>query len=192
MTELTPPETLETLHEEIVRLLTRATADRRSPYRHPALASVTAQGTPSVRTVVLRAVGERGRELTFYTDARSDKVTDLAPRPAAAVHVYDARHQVQLRLTGRVSLETDGEAVNAAWNGVPDHARAQYRTQPPPATALDTPLAYTEDLTLGCDHFTIMTFRVETIDWLSLARDGHRRAQFHWTGDTLSGTWCVP
>jgi pyridoxamine 5'-phosphate oxidase len=70
------------------------------------LASVDAQGRPSVRTVLAKAMDEQG--VSFYTNYRSQKARELDARPyAAAVFVWLA-HERQVRLSGpvrRVSAE---------------------------------------------------------------------------------------
>jgi pyridoxamine 5'-phosphate oxidase len=64
------------------------------------LATVSAAGRPSVRTVLAKAIDARG--IVFYTNYDSAKARDLAANPfAAAIFVWIA-HQRQVRLTGPV------------------------------------------------------------------------------------------
>jgi pyridoxamine 5'-phosphate oxidase len=64
------------------------------------LATADATGRPTVRTVLAKAIDERG--IVFYTNYESAKARDLAANPrAAAVFVWVA-HQRQVRLTGAV------------------------------------------------------------------------------------------
>ena len=64
------------------------------------VATVDAAGRPSVRTVLAKAIDERG--VVFYTNYGSAKGRDLAERPyAAAVFVWLA-HERQVRITGPV------------------------------------------------------------------------------------------
>jgi pyridoxamine 5'-phosphate oxidase len=65
------------------------------------LATVDPAGRPAVRTVLAKAIDERG--VVFYTNYRSAKARDLAANPrAAAVFVWLA-HQRQVRLSGTVT-----------------------------------------------------------------------------------------
>jgi pyridoxamine 5'-phosphate oxidase len=64
------------------------------------VATVDAAGRPSVRTVLAKAIDERG--VVFYTNYNSAKARDLIERPyAAAVFVWLA-HERQVRLSGPV------------------------------------------------------------------------------------------
>lgn len=64
------------------------------------LATADADGRPAVRTVLVKAIDERG--IVFYTNYESAKARDLDANPrAAAVFVWLA-HQRQVRLTGAV------------------------------------------------------------------------------------------
>jgi pyridoxamine 5'-phosphate oxidase len=71
------------------------------------LATVGAGGRPSVRTVLVKALDERG--LVFYTNYDSAKATDLAANPwAAAVFVWLPLER-QVRLSGPVERVSRAE-----------------------------------------------------------------------------------
>ena len=73
------------------------------------VATVDAAGRPSVRTVLAKAIDERG--VVFYTNYASAKARDLAERPyAAAVFVWLA-HERQVRLSGPVSRVSPDETA---------------------------------------------------------------------------------
>ena len=74
------------------------------------LATVGPDGRPAVRTVLAKAIDERG--IVFYTNYESAKARDLAANPrAAAVFVWLA-HQRQVRLAGPVR-KVDREETEA-------------------------------------------------------------------------------
>lgn len=64
------------------------------------LATVDAQGRPSVRTVLAKAIDERG--VVFYTNYESAKAHDLAANPRAAAVFAWLPQQRQVRLSGPV------------------------------------------------------------------------------------------
>jgi pyridoxamine 5'-phosphate oxidase len=71
------------------------------------LATVNAAGEPSVRTVLVKALDERG--IVFYTSYDSAKAADLAARPyAAAVFAWLAMER-QARLSGSVEKVSRAE-----------------------------------------------------------------------------------
>ncbi|HEY5272021.1 MAG TPA: pyridoxamine 5'-phosphate oxidase [Acidimicrobiales bacterium] len=73
-----------------------------------ALSSASADGQPSVRMVILRGLRDG---LTFFTDAESDKGTELVANPrAAAVFHWLLPINRQVRVAGSVSVVSDEEA----------------------------------------------------------------------------------
>lgn len=72
------------------------------------LATVGADGQPSARLVLLKAVDERG--FVFYTNLRSRKGRDLAANPRAALTVHWQPLDVQVRVEGTVEQVSDREA----------------------------------------------------------------------------------
>src|SRR5689334_10624794 len=73
------------------------------------LATADADGRPSVRTVLMKGLDERG--LAFYTNYESAKASDLAAnRAAAAVFVWPA-HERQVRFQGEVSMVSAEETT---------------------------------------------------------------------------------
>lgn len=73
-----------------------------------ALATVDADGSPSVRMVLLKGVSERG--FVFYTNLGSRKGGALAADPRAAMCFYWNSLGYQVRIEGRVEKVPDAEA----------------------------------------------------------------------------------
>lgn len=71
------------------------------------LATVDAAGRPSVRTVLVKALDERG--IVFYTSYRSAKAADLAQNPYAAAVFAWLPLERQVRLSGPVERVTRAE-----------------------------------------------------------------------------------
>ena len=67
-----------------------------------ALATATRDGVPSVRIVLLKGYDERG--FVFFTDYRSRKGAELQANPHAALALYWAELERQVRITGTVSV----------------------------------------------------------------------------------------
>jgi pyridoxamine 5'-phosphate oxidase len=80
------------------------------------VATVDDQGRPSLRTVLAKAIDERG--VTFYTNYRSAKAADLDGQPYAAAQFLWLAHERQVRLSGPV------RKVSA------DETAAYFRTRP--------------------------------------------------------------
>ncbi|HYE96716.1 MAG TPA: pyridoxamine 5'-phosphate oxidase [Rubricoccaceae bacterium] len=73
-----------------------------------ALATVSAEGRPSVRTVLLKGIDARG--LSFFTNLESRKAEDLTAVPYAAVVFWWPPVERQVRVEGRVERVDDAEA----------------------------------------------------------------------------------
>ena len=73
-----------------------------------ALATATRGGRPSVRTVLLKGVDERG--FVFYTNTESAKGRELAANPKAALLFYWKSLNRQIRIRGPVERVSDAEA----------------------------------------------------------------------------------
>jgi len=73
-----------------------------------ALATATADGTPSARIVLLKGFDRRG--FVFFTDYRSRKAAELAANPRAALVFHWQELERQVRITGRVERVTHQES----------------------------------------------------------------------------------
>ena len=112
-------------------------------------------------------------------------MAELQTNPAAALVFWSRRLQWQLRVGMRAVVQTEGPQVDAAWARVsPSTAASDYRAPQAPGSTLHA-LA---DPQPGTHHLAVVTARIEHIDWLELAREGHRRARL--TQNTLA--WLVP
>jgi len=73
-----------------------------------ALATVSADGQPSVRILLLKDVDKRG--FTFYTNLESRKGRELAENRRAAMNFHWAQLERQVRIEGRVTGVSDADA----------------------------------------------------------------------------------
>ena len=73
------------------------------------LATVTPEGMPSGRVVLLKGLDERG--FTFYTNYDSAKGRDLAVKPWAALTFYWAALERQVRVLGQVTRTSREESL---------------------------------------------------------------------------------
>lgn len=194
---------LDDIHEEAWARLGRGVVDRKSALRTPIVACLDALGRPSARTVVLRAADPRKPSLTFHTDTRAGKVVGLRRSPWVEWAFYDARHNIQIRARGAASLHQGDAIARAGWQTVHLGSRRTYLAHPAPGTAVSaatsglTPAlaGHIDDPTLvapGFDNFLVVVCTIEALEWLYLARGGHRRAVLRYTPKGRTADWLVP
>lgn len=74
------------------------------------LATADAEGRPAVRTVLAKAIDERG--IVFYTNYESAKGRELTVNPRASVVFAWLAHQRQVRLSGTVTRTSREETAS--------------------------------------------------------------------------------
>ncbi len=114
---MTDPVSSDQLYQRAIeRLQALFEQARRGSLREPTaatLATADAQGRPSARTVLLKAIDARG--CVFYTNLESRKARQLAANPRAALCAFFDPLMEQALLEGRVERVGDVEA-DAYWS----------------------------------------------------------------------------
>ena len=192
MAAMSPLTTLDAVQAEVWRQLTRATHDKHHAWRSPVLATATGDGADA-RTVILREVDADARLLRIFTDERAAKVAQLMSHPVGTAVMWSRALGWQLRCRVRLSVQSQGLAATSRWALVKLSPAAQdYLSPLPPGAdlAADSPAA-AQPGNAGMQaqpHFAIIEAHVLAIDWLELARSGHRRAVF----DGAGARWVQP
>lgn len=179
-------ETKDCTLAKVWETLALGIADATHPARRPTFATVSKDGWPEARTVVLRTADKDTSELTIHTDLYSDKIKSLQNAPRAALHIWDATQDLQIRIQAEVRVQS-GPQTHDLWDKIPDHAQQSYGVTPPPGTPINDALDYVKDPDPAT--FAILLCRVMHIDAVHLGPD-HRRCSFsrvgHWQGQWLS------
>jgi pyridoxamine 5'-phosphate oxidase len=177
---------LDTMYDHAWKRLVRGVHDRQAPARHPTLATVSPEGLPKARTVVLRAADPLQGRLEIHTNLHSSKIADLMATPVAALHVWDSGSRLQIRVEADVKIAS-GADVAARWARVPAQSRTAYSSSHWPGHAIADALAY--DNQPDPAVFAVVYLDVRTLDLLHLGVH-HRRARFqredHWVGQWLA------
>ncbi|MGL4727123.1 MAG: pyridoxamine 5'-phosphate oxidase family protein [Bosea sp. (in: a-proteobacteria)] len=181
--------------EQAWALLTRGVKDRHSGFHTPTIATLGLDGRPRARTVVLRGCDPAKGELRFHTDARAAKITELGRDARIALHGYDRDSKIQIRLEGIAHIHGDDAVADAAWAGSREFSRVCYGIAPGPGTAIEAAGDFTLPhdavaIAAGRADFRAMIIKAQTLEWLYLAHEGHRRALFDLSSG--SGRWLAP
>ncbi len=176
-------------------LMGAALSDRRSGFHTPTIANIGLDGSPTARTVVLRHFDKAARVIGFHTDARSRKWLELKADARLAFHGYDAGRKLQLRFKCTSTLHHGDDIANAAWAASRSMSRACYAQAIAPGAAIADPSAALDNALpeeIAFENFAVVRARFDCMEWLYLAAQGHRRAEFKWAGDSVTATWLAP
>lgn len=176
-------------------MLVRGAKDRRHAFHQATVGTVSEEGLPRARTVVLRAADRQERSLRFHTDTRSAKYVELSHRPDCVIHLYDHGAKVQIRARGRARLHSGDALTDGLWREMRDMSKECYRQPVAPGTPLGDPEAAMAGGLLsdeeGYRHFVAAVVSVSEIEWLYLAAAGHRRALLRYE-EGEAATWLAP
>lgn len=153
------------------------------------LATVAADGTPRLRTLVFRGwAGPASLEL--LSDGRSAKAAELALQPAVELCWLLPKARSQFRLRGQcVSLpaEEEGRERERHWRGLSPAGRALWGW-PAPGQPLDRQAAFPESLAAEVpvpEHFWLVRLALSQVEALELTGHPHRRRRWR-----LATGWC--
>jgi len=180
--------------EHAWQMLVEGATNRRVPFHQGTLATVDAHGHPRVRTVVLRDCDREHRWVRFNTDRRSPKMVQIEANPRAELLFYDEYEKVQLRLQVRLEPLPDADA-DEIWEATPWYSRECYQVTRAPSSPIESldEVAFDAGAAReGRDHFAPVRAHIESIEWLYLSAQKHRRARFVLTGDSVDAQWLVP
>lgn len=196
-------DSLDVAQGQIWQRLTRAAVDRRSAWHTPALATISGDGAPRVRTLVLRGVDRADGMLRLNSDMRSGKVAEIGANRAVCVHFYDKAARLQLIADGDAVVDHGGPAADAAWARATLFARRCYVAPVGPGALADGPTSglplsletrepTVEESAVGRARFCVLLIRLRRLEFLQLAVTGHRRGAFDRTDAGWQGQWLVP
>ncbi len=200
------PTSLDDIHDQIWRMLDEAAATRHHGFHLPTLATVSKNGEPAARIVVLRGADRAGRYITCHTDARAPKVVQIDGQSLSAWVFYDAEARVQVRALGRVAVLDPAvdPFAREAWQGTNLSSRRCYMAPSAPSSKCDAPspnlpenvrdrLPTEAEAQAGMVNFRVLKATIENLDYLHLAHDGHIRARFVYDGNGEAvSTWLEP
>src|SRR5215831_19223468 len=89
---------------EVWAALAAAVEKEHHPFHLVALATVSADGSPTARTMAVRAVDRESGCVYLHADRRSPKVSDLRGNPRACILALDKERGIQVRLSGRAAI----------------------------------------------------------------------------------------
>lgn len=177
---------------DVWQRLVQGKSDPASPFHTPVVANLNEMEGVAARTVVLRKVDIEARTLVFHTDRRSAKFQHLQQDPSVAWVFYDPTERLQLRAATSATLHTKDAFAHEQWVSSPQ-SQVIYSTPLASGTVLDAiHLKRPDPVPDARENFSVVRCVINSLDWLYLHPDGHRRARFTFPEGVMRCEWLAP
>jgi|DewCreStandDraft_2_1066082.scaffolds.fasta_scaffold00390_40 hypothetical protein len=194
-------------HGEILKKIWKhlelAVSDRNHPFHTPVFATISEDGSPSSRIVVLRRFWRKPRGLAFHSHIGAPKIAEIKNNPRVSWCFYHPQERIQVRIKGVASIHTDDELADEQWRSTQLLSKRCYLGLPPsmaveksvpgfPEEYMDRVPTF-EEAESGRQNFAVILSTIDSIDCLELSVRGHRRSLFTWNhSGELQTKWLTP
>ena len=180
--------TKEECFDDVWERIEEASRTTRAPFRTTNLATVSPEGGPETRLVILRYASKRRRCLSVYSDGAALKCEALKRTSGVAFCFWDPELQLQVRMTGEAFIE-ESDAGDTNWVSLNSKAQELYRATPKPGTPIPQANAFAYG---GETRFARIDCTITSIDILHLGPPNHSRIRAEWKDDNWVLEWVVP
>ncbi|MCK8522064.1 pyridoxamine 5'-phosphate oxidase family protein [Aquimarina sp. D1M17] len=177
------------IFSSLIRDLQEAAKTPGHPFRYFTLATTNENGTPRLRTVVLREIDQLSN-LIVYTDKRSEKITHINKHAIVSLLFLDKERLIQLSIEAKATLIEDPEKTRAIWGQIPEKSKKDYTSKYTPGKEIKDP-QNVEFLTQG-NFFAAIRLIPQKIEYLRLKRPNHIRVLFSKEGNDWKSSYLVP
>ena len=161
--------------------------------------STISNNKPDSRNVVLRNVNRNDQSVTFHTDTRSNKISQIKNDSNVCALFYDSAKKIQIRAYGIISIETDELLIKDRWSQSKKMSKLCYLHKSSPGEKIDNAKDYLYDeddlqnIEVGIKNFSVINIKFNKIDWLNLSHKGHERIIINFiNGDNIKFEWVAP
>ncbi len=176
---------LDTLLKDAKKQLVSALKHKKHSFRYCTLITLSLDGSPHSRTVVLRGFDPEKFIISINTDSRSEKIKELNNDPRAEFLFYDTNQLLQLVI--KVNL-IESIASEEKFQDLPEPTKKDYCSVQKPGSPVKSPDLIAYDFNRG--HYVELKFEANQVEYLKLKRPNHMRAKFYadreWKGDFLT------
>tara|TARA_B100000287_G_scaffold7148_1_gene7008 strand:+ start:461 stop:1042 length:582 start_codon:yes stop_codon:yes gene_type:complete len=169
-----------------------AVKDPKHNYHLFALSTIDTN-SPNIRTVVLRNVNENEHLISFHTDIRSPKFTQITKNQNVSGLFYDIQSRTQIRMIGTASVCDDEKILRSLWDKLSKDSKECYMGEVAPSDPLSGKTIINKIKESkpddGYNNFTRVTIYVSKMEVLLLHHLGHRRIEFKIDGNKLTHRW---
>ena len=190
------------IFDEIWTLLSRGVVDRSEDFRLPVII-VNKGDFADGRIVVLRGAFKDRRVLRFHTDLRSSKIEALKNNQNIYFLFYNKKRKIQVRAKGLATIHHKNSITEEAWKKTQVVSRKCYlATNSPGSISAEPHPGYPkelegknpniEDTEVGFENFCVIESKIDEMEWLYLASQGHRRAKLILKDEDVKTEWLIP
>ena len=187
----TPDDALENVHDE----LKRAGVDRKHKFRFFSVATISADSlNPRSRMVVLRSF-DSDWYFEFYTDIRSDKVSEVKANPFIEALFWDPSKRVQVRIHAAATIHHRDKLSKERWSKVQGDAQKAYASPIKPGAAISYPGdAHQWPAEMDDRHFAVIRCNSSAIKVLQISGMEHVALEYTRSNghDGWMGAWIAP
>ena len=176
--------------------LERALREHQGELRNVQLATLSPDGAPGLRTVVLRGFERGGFERSpasaeMHTDARAAKARDVAGDGRVSLLAWSADDRLQLRFDGVARLHHNDDLARGRWNGLSANARKAYGLRSDPGSPIADPADQRHlPEAAQAGQFAVILVALDGVDVLRLEEDGGQtRARGRFAASGLTAEW---
>ncbi|WP_298480961.1 pyridoxamine 5'-phosphate oxidase family protein [uncultured Maribacter sp.] len=173
--------------QEIMSELKLAVTERNHPLKFCVLGSIGSDNSSQTRIIGLRKI-TNNLTLTFYTDERSNKVSQILKNPNVSLLFYHPEKKMQIKIDGKASIVKDQDLLKEKWLNINSESKKDYTTTKAPGSILENPSELT--FLKEKNYFCIIEVKTKTVEYLKLRETSHFKVLFNkdingWTSQFL-------
>lgn len=176
--EHTPQYILECAFQELQLAVTSSKHDF-----HLVSLSTHTKETLTSKTIVLRGFDEAKQSFVFYTDIRSDKVSNIKHTPNGCLLFYSPTLKLQLKFNILLKIEHQTQHTDDIYAALPEHSKTSYINQFAPGTPYPKgtkTIAIDEHAYNTGAYFACLHAKFDSLDLLALQQHEHIRILYDW------------
>jgi len=174
---------------ETWRELKAGTLEEGHPFKVCSMATFETPEFIKQRIVNLREITP-DKNLLFYTDSRSSKITQIDKNPNASVLFYDHRIKLQVIIRGILKIHSNDELWQDHCIKIEGRSINDYNTLYPPGKKINNPLAVKRTQEI---NFAVLELLPQNIEYLKLRDEPNRiRAVFTKENEEWIKTFVIP
>jgi pyridoxamine 5'-phosphate oxidase len=156
-----------------------------------------------VRTVILRDFDEYSRKISFHTDIRSSKCSQIASVAKSVALFYSRDLKLQLKFKTFAYLHYKNSLAASRWKQTSLQARRTYLKTYAPGTILTADAAILpnpylsksptlDESEIGFENFAVIELNFYSVDILKLNHQGNECFRIQWSGDDTTCSIIAP